>query len=82
MIYSEKSLGQILRDMYDNAPNNERVLMIHLFGIKYGDIIVNRNFKIANIIQESGLYESYNREVSKGINLGKYVQIKPEKDIF
>ena len=82
MLFTEKNLGQILRNMYDNAPHNERVVMIHLFGIKYGDIIENRNFKVADIIREAGLYESYSREVFKGINLGKYVQIKPEKDTF
>ena len=56
--------------------------MIHLFGIKYGNVIINRNYKISDIIQASGINESYKTELSKGIKLGKYVQIIPEKDIF
>ena len=81
-MYTEKVLGEKLWDMYDNAPRNEQVLMIHLFGIKYGNIIESYDFKIANIVAASGINESYKTEVSKGIKLGKYVTIKPEKDTF
>ena len=82
MIYSEKILGEILRKMYDNAPRNEQVLMIHLFGIKYGGIMEENGFKSADIIKAANMNESYKTEVSKGIKLGKYVEIKKDKDIF
>ena len=80
MIYSEESLGKILRSMYDNAPHNEQVVMIFLFGIKYGRIIEENNFNVRNIVEKSGINETYKTEVRKGINLAKYVEIKPDID--
>jgi hypothetical protein len=32
---SAKELGDILADMYKNAPHKRLVTMVHLFGIKY-----------------------------------------------
>ena len=80
MIYSEEALGKILRRMYDNAPHNEQVVMIFLFGIKYGRIIEENNFNIRNIVEKSGVNETYKTEVRKGINLAKYVEIKSDID--
>ena len=82
MIYSEKYLGEVLKTVYDNAPRNEQVLMIHLFGIKYGHIIEGSHFKIVNIVAHAGISESYKTEISKGVKLSHFVQIIPEKDTF
>ena len=73
---SEYELGQILKEMYDNAPKGEAVAFIHIFGIKYADIIRDSGYSSANIVDASGLPKSYCTEVTKGMKLSKYVELK------
>lgn len=73
---TESELGAILKNMYDSALEREQAINIHLFGIKYASIIQDNNLKIKDIIQCSGIPESYKTEVRKGINLSKYVILK------
>lgn len=70
---TENELGRILKGMYENAPDGYQVANIHLFGVKYADVILYNNYKAADIVRASGLNQSYATEVSKGIKLSKYV---------
>ena len=72
----KSQLGQELKRMYDKAPRNEQVTMVHLFGIKNGETIVSNGLKASDIVQEAGINDSYKTEVSKGIKLAAYVDIK------
>lgn len=65
-----------LKELYDNAPRNEQVAMIHLFGIKYGEEILSNKIKPADIVKAAGISDTYRTEVSKAIKLSKYVDIK------
>lgn len=69
-------LGAELNKMYTNAPNKEQVTFIHLFGIKYGDLILKNKYSVAEIVKSSGINDSYKTEVQKGIKLSKYVASK------
>ena len=71
-----RDLALTLSEMYNNAPSGEQVTMIHLFGIKYADIIVKNGYSRKDIIKVSGLSNSYITELSKGLKLSKYVIIK------
>ena len=73
---SEFKLGTILKEMYDNAPSGEKVMHIHLFGIKYANEITINGLNIKEIVKASTLQESYHTEVNKGIKLSKYVMLK------
>lgn len=73
---TENELGKILREMYDNAPKGYQVANIHLFGVKYAEVILDNNIKATDIISISGLKGSYSAEVSKGIKLARYVAPK------
>lgn len=73
---TESKLGGILKNMYDNAHEGEKVVNIHLFGIKYASIISDNNFRPAEIVRCSGLSNTYTAEVSKGMKLSNYVIIK------
>ena len=73
---TENQLGRILKEMYDNAPDGYQVANIHLFGIKYANVILENNYKATDIIRSSGLNKSYATEVSKGIKLSRYVIAK------
>ncbi len=58
-------LANILKDMYNNAKDGEKVAMIHLFGMKYGDKIKEvSSFK--EIAQLANIQDSYATEISKG----------------
>jgi len=52
------------------------VLSIHLIGIKYGEHILNNNYKAKEIVLAAGLNASYATEVNKAVNLSKYVKLK------
>lgn len=62
--------------MYNSAPDKEQATFIHLFGIKYGDLILRNKYSAPEIVKASGIKESYKTEVRKGINLSKYVTSK------
>lgn len=70
---TKNELGKTLRDMYDNAPDKDQVAMIHLFGIKFADQIINK-YTATEIVKASGIRPSYATEVNKGIRLSKYVK--------
>ena len=71
--YSEEDLAEILKEMYVNS--TEKVVSIHLFGIKYGFLIEEKQFNRNRIIQLAGINDSYIAELNKGISLGKHVVI-------
>ncbi len=44
-------LGKILSQMYHNAPHGNQVAKIHLFGVKYADVILRNNFSVKDIVK-------------------------------
>lgn len=66
-------LGRKLMEMYENAPKGYQVANIHLFGVKYAEVINQYDYKVSDIINASGIKKSYAAEVSKGIKLARYV---------
>ena len=66
--------SRILAQVYREAPDKEKALSIHLFGIKYADQI--RDISAKDIVVGAGLPESYKTEIRKGINLAKYVEVR------
>jgi len=73
---TKNELGQILKDMYNNAPKGETAAMIHLFGIKYSEKIKESKVSFKDIAIAAGIGESYGTEISKGAKLANYVTIK------
>ncbi|CAH1546227.1 conserved hypothetical protein [Vibrio rotiferianus] len=73
---SIQDFAEVLRAMYQDAPRGEQVLMIHLFGIKFGEIIRTKNISISTLVNEARMSTNYVTELNKGIGLAKYVQLK------
>ncbi len=70
-----KELGDILSQMYSDAPKSEKVTQILLFGIKYSNEV--KKVGIKNVVQQSVLRDTkYGSEVSKGTKLSKHVILK------
>lgn len=71
---SEEELARILKEEYENAAmDKEQMAKVHLFGIKYGNLMKEKNLNPKNIIQLAGLDESLYYELNKGIKLAKFV---------
>lgn len=71
-----EELSELLKDRYENAPKQEQVVNIHLFGIEYAEIIKKNNYKVSELIKLAEMKKSYNVELSKGIKLSKFVKLK------
>lgn len=63
----------VLSDMYLRAAPNEKVIQIHLFGIKYADAI--QNMSPSDIAVRANLPKSYGTEINKGRNLARFVRV-------
>jgi len=70
---TEKQLGKILKEMYDNAAEGYENTNILLFGIEFASVMLDRNYKSTDIVKASGLHPSYSIELRKGVKLSKYV---------
>jgi len=49
--FTIEELSSKLKDKYDNAPEKEQVANIHLFDIKYGEVIKKHNYKAGLVVQ-------------------------------
>jgi len=67
--FTLQQLGEMIRNMYDNAEDKMQVASIHIFGIKYGKNILEKNFRAPDIIKVSGLNDSYSTELQKALNI-------------
>lgn len=75
---TELTLGKVLKEMYRTAPRGRQVTSIHVFSIYYARTIEQERLQKKEILKNAGLPESYQTEVSKGINLADYVDVKEE----
>ncbi len=73
---TKQDLGSILKEIYKSASEGEKVVMIHLFGIKYSEKIKECNCSTKEIAKAADIHESYGTEISKGVKLSKYVTMK------
>lgn len=72
---SNENLVNILRDMYQNAPQGYQMTMVHLFGIIYSSQLENVSTK--DIAIKATGKDSLWVEIGKGIKLSKFVQLIP-----
>lgn len=77
VIMTETELGNKLREMYETTSEN-KTAMIHIFGLIYADEIKKSQISPAVIAKTAGISDSYKTEISKGMALSKYLELKPE----
>ena len=73
-----EKLAAKLKSMYDSAGTNEKLAMIHLFGILYANQLENRGVVTEIVGIAFPQNPSYHSEVHKGKRLARYVQLKEE----
>ena len=69
-----QKLGEKLRAEYDAAPPKMKALTMHMFGIRYAQSL--EGVSVSDVVEFSGLPNSYATEVRKGIRLSEYVVLK------
>lgn len=67
-------LARELRTEYDNAPKAQKVVQIHLFGIRRASVL--QNVSLSDLLARAGMPDSYKTEVRKGIRLSEHVEVK------
>lgn len=67
--YSIEELGTILANMYEDPDAASKTTAIHMFGIKYGKLIKEKNYSPAAIINAAGISENYQVELGKGLRI-------------
>lgn len=70
--YTIEELGKILTRMYGTAEN--KTTAIHMFGLKYGEVITRNGYSAAKLVSASDIPDSYHVEVSKGIAIYKSIK--------
>lgn len=71
-----QELADIATYMYETAPYGEKVAVLHLFGIKYCNVIKENDYRATEIVRASGLKHSFSVEISNGMKLSRYVCVK------
>ena len=75
-------LGDKLRQMYETK-GAKKTTMIHLFGVIYADEMRDSEIKPIQVVKAAKMPESYQTEINKGMNLSKYLDLKPNyKNMF
>ena len=79
---NDLELAAELHRRYENAKRNEAACQIHLFGIEYAKELQDCGCPLKHIVELSGISMGYLSEISKGIKLSKYVEVRKrgEKD--
>ena len=74
---TQSELANELKEMYESGiKKREQTTMIHLFGIKYANIIRDKGYSPKEILKYAQMPESYQVEINKGIKLAKYIEVK------
>ena len=75
--FSEQELGDILKDMYaEGNAEHSQASNVHLFGLKYGQIIRANKLSTKAIVKRSGISDNYAIELNKGIKLSELIAQK------
>lgn len=74
-----EELAAALNLFYETGKKSKECkTFVHLFGIKYADVISKNNIPYKEIVEKSSLPEAYANEVYSGMKLAKYVTLKDE----
>ena len=71
--YTLDELAEKLKEMYDD-PESSKTAGVQVFAIKYGDIIAENDYSIKEIINKSGLSESYTTVLSDAFTTYKTIK--------
>lgn len=71
---SVDELAGELRGKYSNAAKSQKVVEIHLFGIRHAEAL--KTVSLPALLDAAGMPNSYKTELRKGIRLAPFVALK------
>ena len=72
--------ARILRKKYDETPNRDRMLTVHLFGIEFGPAIESSGITAAELSRKAFPDKTtLGPQIAAGIKLSHYVMLRKEK---
>jgi 5-methylcytosine-specific restriction protein B len=69
-------LANRLGEMYRNAPTDDTMTMLHLFGITYAGEIRASGSTSHELASAAGISPNLGTEINKGIRLARYVAVR------
>jgi hypothetical protein len=69
-----RELADELRRTCENAPKGDKVVSIHLFGIRHAKVLDGMN--LHDLADRAGIGRSFGTELRKGVRLADHVLIK------
>ncbi len=69
-----EELTRALRDAVLGAEEGNKVVAIHIFGIRYAEALDGRN--LTELVDRAGLGKSWVTEIRKGVRLAEFVTLK------
>lgn len=75
--YTEEELGKLLEERYNKADgSNNKMLVLHLFGIEYSELIKRKKYSYKKIIECANILKSsVYVELRKGVKIGQYASL-------
>lgn len=69
-----RELVEELRHSVENAPKGDRVVSIHLFGIRHAKVLNGMN--LHDLAERAGIGRSFATELRKGVRLADHVTLR------
>lgn len=69
-----ENLVRELRDACARAPSGDKVVTIHLFGIRHASELDGLNLQ--ELAERAGIGKSFGTEIRKGVRLAEFVQLR------
>ena len=69
-----RDLSALLKEAWEQAPEGEVVVRIHLFGLDYVDEL--QDVKLPELVAAAGIPKPYATEIRKGMRLAEFVARK------
>lgn len=67
-----------LHNAYCNSAEGQTGVMICIVAIRYANEIINAQISIKQLLEMADVPYTYRTDITRGLNLSKYVDLKPE----
>ena len=68
------TIDELTTKLIELTERYEKILSLHLFGIRYGKLIRSKKYSVKEILSKANLNDSFYAEINKGIKLSNYVK--------
>ena len=73
-----RDLSRVLREAWEQAPDGDVVVRIHLFGIEHAEAL--GDVSLRDLVESAGIPKPYATEIRKGMRLADFVTLNRTTD--